>query len=550
MFSLQFQFSLIRFKYKEIKKERERERETQRERDPKEPFSFQLAYNYFITSVFSIFSRRAILQNRDVLSTTPWSNLLENDFWGTPLTHNGSHKSYRPLCTATFKLNYLISGFQPWSYHFVNVILHTVATFLFVSLSEIVLKTQLSILLSGLMFALHPIHCEAVAGLVGRADLLSAIFFISSLIAFHRHCKLRDKIVKKDVGRGSDNVSSSSECDESVSQFDANGNVLLCSKKLVKQKSQKSKSKQFQKENSVFTFAESFYLLVSIFFAGCAMFSKEQGITVLGVSFVIDFSRMLKQRKNLKSKSRKIKSLMTLIAATIVLLFLRARTMGYSSPSFARADNPASASDSLTTRTLTFLFLPVVNFWLVVCPSTLSFDWSMNSIELVSSFFDPRNVLTISFYFAISVIIVKTAKSILQGKVSKNVTNFTKNVEPIVTGFSKNVDLFATSFSIMILSFVPASNLFFYVGFVIAERVLYIPSIGFCLISGFSVARVIEKSREGRKMKVHCAAICLTALFILSLGLRTVRRNGDWRNEENLYRAGISINPPKGKFSY
>jgi hypothetical protein len=41
----------------------------------------------------------------------------------------------------------------------------------------------------------------------------------------------------------------------------------------------------------------------------------------------------------------------------------------------------------------------------------------------------------------------------------------------------------------------------------------------------------------------------LTAVLILSLGVRTVRRNEDWRNEENLYRAGIPINPPKGKFS-
>jgi hypothetical protein len=233
-----------------------------------------------------------------------------------------------------------------------------------------------------------------------------------------------------------------------------------------------------------------------------------------------------------RSNSRRVKSLITLIAATIVLLFLRAKMMGYSSPSFAKADNPASASESLLTRTLTFLFLPVLNFGLVACPSTLSFDWSMNSIELVNHFGDLRNVATLAFFVLLTVIIVKTAKSIFQGKVSKN------------------TDLIVTSVSIMMLSFVPASNLFFYVGFVIAERVLYIPSIGFCLISGFCVARVIEKSLERRrKMIVHRVAICLTAVLILSLGVRTVRRNEDWRNEENLYRAGIAINPPKGKFS-
>ena len=38
------------------------------------------------------------------------------------------------------------------------------------------------------------------------------------------------------------------------------------------------------------------------------------------------------------------------------------------------------------------------------------------------------------------------------------------------------------SLSLLILPFLPASNLFFPVGFVLAERVLYIPSMGFCLL--------------------------------------------------------------------
>lgn len=33
-----------------------------------------------------------------------------------------------------------------------------------------------------------------------------------------------------------------------------------------------------------------------------------------------------------------------------------------------------------------------------------------------------------------------------------------------------------------ILPFLPATNMFFYVGFAVAERVLYVPSMGFCLL--------------------------------------------------------------------
>jgi len=41
----------------------------------------------------------------------------------------------------------------------------------------------------------------------------------------------------------------------------------------------------------------------------------------------------------------------------------------------------------------------------------------------------------------------------------------------------------------MVFPFIPASNLFFPVGFVVAERVLYVPSMGFCLFVavGFQV---------------------------------------------------------------
>lgn len=39
----------------------------------------------------------------------------------------------------------------------------------------------------------------------------------------------------------------------------------------------------------------------------------------------------------------------------------------------------------------------------------------------------------------------------------------------------------------------PASNLLFRVGFVIAERVLYIPSAGFCLIVAIGMERILAK---------------------------------------------------------
>lgn len=85
----------------------------------------------------------------------------------------------------------------------------------------------------------------------------------------------------------------------------------------------------------------------------------------------------------------------------VVLLALRLYFMGFSPPSFSPADNPAADNTSLLTRTLTFLYLPVFNFLLLIYPVTLSFDWSMNAIPLVESALDFRVYVTILFYGAL-----------------------------------------------------------------------------------------------------------------------------------------------------
>ncbi|GFY51640.1 protein O-mannosyl-transferase TMTC2 [Trichonephila inaurata madagascariensis] len=137
---------------------------------------------------------RAIKTNQDLLPTTPIGQLFYNDFWGTPLTHSGSHKSYRPLCVLTFRLNYALGGLDPWGYHFFNVILHAMVSALFTSLaSALFCHSTLPTLAASLLFAAHPIHTEAVAGVVGRADVGACFFFLLALLSYMKYCKYRDK---------------------------------------------------------------------------------------------------------------------------------------------------------------------------------------------------------------------------------------------------------------------------------------------------------------------------------------------------------------------
>ena len=87
-------------------------------------------------------SVEAILKNPDVRTPVNWTRMLQADYWGTPLASNRSHKSYRPLTVFSFHLNHVMHGITPQGYHFVNIVLHGVATVLFTHLLYTTVFTQ------------------------------------------------------------------------------------------------------------------------------------------------------------------------------------------------------------------------------------------------------------------------------------------------------------------------------------------------------------------------------------------------------------------------
>ncbi|XP_036107320.1 protein O-mannosyl-transferase TMTC2 isoform X2 [Molossus molossus] len=249
--------------------------------------------------------------------------------------------------------------------------------------------------------------------------------------------------------------------------------------------------------------------------------------------------------------------------------------MGNKPPSFSNSDNPAADSDSLLARTLTFFYLPTKNLWLLLCPDTLSFDWSMDAVPLLKTICDWRNLHTVAFYIGLLLLAYCGLKSpsldrecdgkfVTNGKQNANGHSCHSDVEyrnseikpsfasKVENGIKNNVsqrtqlpsteNIVVLSLSLLIIPFVPATNLFFYVGFVIAERVLYIPSMGFCLLITVG-ARALYVKVQKRFLK--SLIFYATATLIVFYGLKTAIRNGDWQNEEMLYRSGIKVNPAK-----
>src|SRR4030095_5333324 len=101
----------------------------------------------------------------------------------TPIQGN-----YHPLTVISLILNYYISGFDAWSYHLLNIILHLANCFLVFRLALLLSRNNLIIAFTtSLLFGIHPMHVESVAWVSERKDVLYSLFFLAGLISYTRY---------------------------------------------------------------------------------------------------------------------------------------------------------------------------------------------------------------------------------------------------------------------------------------------------------------------------------------------------------------------------
>ncbi|PSN35539.1 hypothetical protein C0J52_25675 [Blattella germanica] len=91
----------------------------------------------------------------------------------------------------------MMGGFKAWGYHLVNILLHCLATSLVVRLARLLFPSYVPVAITGLLFAAHPIHTEAVAGVVGRADVAACIFYLLSFQCYMSHVRHRDRLSRQ-----------------------------------------------------------------------------------------------------------------------------------------------------------------------------------------------------------------------------------------------------------------------------------------------------------------------------------------------------------------
>ncbi len=132
---------------------------------------------------FALDDNQIVQFNKLVLHFSGVWRAFVSPYW--PLVGGGM---YRPLPLASYAIDWQLGG-AAWWFHAVNVAWHAGASVAVAWLARR-WSGERAALAAGLVFAVHPVHVEAVANIVGRAEVMAALFVLLAVYAALAHDNL------------------------------------------------------------------------------------------------------------------------------------------------------------------------------------------------------------------------------------------------------------------------------------------------------------------------------------------------------------------------
>ena len=376
--------------------------------------------------------------------------LVASPYWNAP---GHRRELYRPLTSAWLALDGAISGMRPAWFHGVNAVLHALVTFLLTLLALEMSGGRAAVAASaGAVFAAHPVHVEAVAGIVGRSEILAALFVLTAILC-HRRALVAER------GRA-----------------------------------------------SVWPWAAWLAAL-------CGMFAKESAIVAPALCALSEAVPAPRRA------GRGFRAVLYAGYAMCATAYLAARWkvlggIGAGLP-IPFVDNPAAAAGPVDGR-LTGLGTLVRYAGLLLWPRHLSADYSYDQIPVIHSVLDP--LAAAGLILAIGVI---GAGAWLLSRAP-------------LAGFG--LLFMAVSASL-------TTNIVLFIGTLLAERLMYLPSVGLCLLVGCWAGKV------GTRLGMVVAGTAVALVVALSFG-RSHARIPDWNDDFTLYRSAASISPRSARIRF
>jgi tetratricopeptide (TPR) repeat protein len=247
-------------------------------------------------------------------------------------------------------------------------------------------------------------------------------------------------------------------------------------------------------------------LLFSALLYLTALLSKETALAMLPIFPIMAFMHD-------KSIVSTLKNCLSPVAASAVFLAI------YFSVTDLLVDQQYHIFDNSLVQDANAGKLLATKIWIIgeyiklmIVPYPLVYDYSFNTIQLV----DLSNIQVILTIIGAITVIGFSIKLI------KDLNN-TKTL------------IFITLLLLFVLPLIPVSNLLFPIGATMAERFLFIPSLGFIMLFTFGLFHLFEKS-DIKNSKISQGIFILIAI---PLAVTTVARNNAWESDETLFTSDL-----------
>lgn len=231
----------------------------------------------------------------------------------------------------------------------------------------------------------------------------------------------------------------------------------------------------------------------------CAMLTKEIG--VMGLLLVAAQDVFLERdRRTFLNRPRVIGTYFGYMAVLVAFLLVRLAVTGVPGvPETFVFDNPL-VSAGVVARVATAMVVVGKGVALLAAPLVLSPDYSFDAIPVVESATDVR-------LWTLMAGLGLTAWGLIRA-------GRRRSILPVALAW-------------YVLALLPASNLMVTVGTIFGERLLYLPSVAFCLAAGAGIAWVSTRSTR--------VALMGTAVLVVAMAAQTVRYSGGWSDDIALF---------------
>ena len=268
--------------------------------------------------------------------------------------------------------------------------------------------------------------------------------------------------------------------------------------------------------------------LISLIIAGLlfflAMLSKENAITLLAVAPLYAYFTSKVSTKQIALAT--VPALMSVL----LYLFIRWQVLGDTGKPDALqlVNNSLVGATDWLTRFTSAVAIIGRYLWLMVFPHPLSFDYSFNQIPL-SKFGSPQFLVSFGILVALFIHAVKSLRN-------------------------RGLAGFGILFLFITLSLV--SNVFLLIESTMAERFMYMPSVGFLIMLCAFLSRLtkVNQKNEAVEFADHFRSNKGFATVVLVLALvysaKAVDRNADWKDNYTLLTQDVKTCPKSARIRY